>query len=104
MPTSRGVQERALCDALKARPSRPEDAAIEALARRLAQVIDVLRGEDDEPAALVKLGSEYRQALAALGLTPAARAAMTGKTPPGEQAAPRSPLDELRRRREARSS
>lgn len=104
MPTSRGVQERALSEALKARPTRPEDVAIEALARRYAQLIDQERGEEGESALLVKLGAEYRQALTSLGLTPAARAAMTGKGMPAAATPPKSPLDELRRRREARSS
>lgn len=104
MPTSRGVQERALAEALKARPSKPEDAAIEALARRLAQVMDLERGEEGEAAVLVKLGAEYRQALAALGLTLQSRVQMAGRSGQTEQPVPRSPLDELRRRREQRSS
>lgn len=104
MPTTRGVQERALAEALKARSSRPEDAAIEALARRLAQVIDQERGDEGEPGTLVKLGAEYRQALTALGLTPAARAQQAGRGAQGGQAVHRSTLDELRKRREAKSS
>lgn len=75
MPTTRGVVEKALSEALKTAAVRPEDAAMVALARRLAQVIDVLRGEETEPAALVKLGAEFRQALVQLGMSPAARAA-----------------------------
>jgi hypothetical protein len=108
VPTSQGVQERALAGALKARPSRPEDAAIEALARRLAQVIDVLRGEEDEPSTLTKLAAEYRQALTALGLTPHARAQMIGKTPPPVAEKPKSALqrqrDELAAQREKRAA
>jgi hypothetical protein len=89
-----GVQERAFAAAVKARPGLPEDTAIQALARRLAQLIDRARqtdrepGEDDdgagkraelEAATVVKLAAEYRQALTALGLTPHARAQMSGK-------------------------
>jgi len=96
MSTTRGVQERALSEALKARQTLPEDVAIEALARRLAQVIDVLRGEEDEPATLVKLGAEYRQALAALGLTPQARAQMAGKGGPPAAEKPKSALQRQR--------
>ena len=98
------VQERALSDALKARPARPEDAAMVAAARRLAQLIDRARDTDDESAVVVKLAAEYRQTLVQLGLTPAARAAMSGKGAPADAAAPRSPLDELRKRREQRTA
>lgn len=104
MPTSRGVQERALAEALKAAPARPEDVAMVAAARRTAQLIDLERGEEGEGADVVKLLAEYRQQLAALGLTPQSRAAMTGKGAPTGASAPKSPLDELRKRREARRS
>jgi hypothetical protein len=76
MSPSQGVQERALAESLKARPGLPGDAAAEALARRLAQLIDQERGEDGEAATVVKLAAEYRAALTALGLTPHARAQM----------------------------
>lgn len=103
MPTSQGVQERAFAEALKSATVRPEDAAAVALARRLAQLIDLERGEEGESAIVVKLAAEYRQVLAQLAMTPGARAAQTGKGTPAAPA-PRSPLDELRAKRRAREA
>lgn len=108
MTTSRGVQERALADALAAVKVAPQDAPTVALARRYAQMIDVLRGEEDEPAALAKLGPLYLAALTALGLHPGARAAQQGKVPPAEAEKPVSALqrqrDELAARRAEREA
>lgn len=108
MTQSQGVQERALSAALRARPGAPGDAAAEALARRLAQLIDQERGEENEAAVVVKLAAEYRQALAALGMTPAARAQMLRGGPPAPPEKPRTKLeqhrDELAARREAKAT
>lgn len=102
--TSRGVQETAYAEALKAATTRPEDAGTVALGRRLAQLIDQERGEEDEAAVVVKLAAEYRQVLTALGMTPAARAAQTGKTsPPAAGDAPKSQLELMRERRASAS-
>lgn len=97
MTQSQGVQERALSAALRARPGLPGDAAAEAIARRLAQLIDQERGEEGESVIVVKLAAEYRQALTALGLTPYARAQMIK---PGTGPAPEAPKSKLQARRD----
>lgn len=101
--TSRGVQETAYAEAVKAAKTRPEDAGTIALGRRLAQLIDQERGEEGEAVIVAKLSAEYRAVLAALGMTPAARAAQTGKAAAAQTEAPKSPLDELRKRRAERT-
>lgn len=73
MPTSPGVQERALRESIKAAGVAALDEGLVALARRLAQLIDLARGEQDEPAVVLKLSVAYRLALAELQLTPASR-------------------------------
>jgi hypothetical protein len=99
------VQERAYAEALKTAKTRPEDAGTIALGRRLAQLIDQERGEDGEAVIVVKLAAEYRAVLTALGMSPAARAAQTGKTSPTAAGdAPKSPLDQLRQRRAAKNA
>lgn len=99
-----GGQEKAYRAALKAAITKPEDESIIALGGRLAQLIDLQVGEEGESMIVVKLVSELRQILAALGMTPAARAALTGKTGPASNPLPRSPLDELKARRVAREA
>lgn len=106
-----GVQQNALAAALRAHPGRPEDVAIQALARRLAQMIDRAQTVDREPgedysqasrraeaeaANVVKLAAEYRQALTALGLTPHARAQMSGKLAPAPDERPKTALQQQR--------
>jgi hypothetical protein len=73
---------------------RPADAAVIRAAQEYAAELDA--GGD-----VTKLGPLYIAALTALGLTPAARAALAGKGVPtdGQRA---NPLDELRQRRRAR--
>lgn len=71
----------------------PADRAARALAESYAQSIDL--GGD-----LSKLGPAFLACLTALGMTPAARAALTKGAP--VEPARTSPLDELRRRRDER--
>lgn len=74
---------------------RPADAAVIRAAQEYATALDA----DD--ADVARLGPLYIACLTALGLTPAARAALAGKgVPTDEQRA--NPLDELRQRRRAR--
>lgn len=102
MTQSRGVMEIAYAESLKSAITMPQDAAIIALGRRLSRLIDVARGEEDEAASVIKLAAELRLVLTSLGMTPAARAAITGKTGPAANLPPASPLDELKGRRAAR--
>jgi hypothetical protein len=74
---------------------RPEDGAAVRLAQEYAAALDA----DD--ADVTKLGPPYLAALTALGLTPAARAALTGRGGAARGERP-NPLDELRKRRAAR--
>lgn len=83
--------ERALLDLELAEPDR---AAAE-LARTYARAID--SGDD-----LARLGPALLATLTALGMTPAARAALSKGGPAGEP--PASPLDQLRARRDARKN
>ena len=69
-----------------------KDRAVVELARRYARHID--RSPDD----LAKIGPALLSCLEALGLTPRARRNVTGAND-----AHRSPLDELRQRRERRA-
>jgi hypothetical protein len=97
------AMEQALSKALRAGTAKPENAAIESLARRLAKAIDKVTGTEDETTLLPKLAAEYRQALAAMCLTPAALLAAKRTPGPVPAEVPLSPLDELRRRREQRT-
>jgi hypothetical protein len=94
MDAARGDIESALDDALKGVTTTPADDATIALARAYARSVDC--GED-----LSKIGPALLACLKELGMTPAARAALT-KGEPREQER-RSPLDELRQRREQRT-
>jgi len=85
----------ALDEALEAAQVRPQDGAAVELARTYATALD-------EGADLGKVGPAFLAALAALGMTPAARAALAGKAEPAGQEGARSPLDELRAKRRAR--
>lgn len=98
------VQRDQLAEALKALPEDPKDAAIRALARRLARLIDELHGTSEESAMVIKLAAEYRQVLSALMLTPQSRMAAARGVVNHDVPAPRSPLDELRARRKARDA
>lgn len=104
MSQSQGVQERAFSASLKTAPIKPEDGAAVALARRVAQLIDLERGEEGESVRVVKLAAEYRALLAQLGMTPAARAAAKGKPGAPELPAPANPMDELLARRARRET
>jgi hypothetical protein len=118
MSVSQGVMERAYAAALKALPTRDEDAAVIALGRRLARLIDQARGEagDDpsseragsEPLIVLKLANQYLAVLVQLGATPHARSAMTGRLAPPAPAPTQSKLqihrDEMAARRERRQA
>lgn len=84
----------ALRAALSKVDAKPIDTAAVKLAQGYAKALD--EGGD-----LSKLGPQLLQMLTALGMTPASRAAVTGKG--GIRAQPAaSSLDELRERRDAR--
>lgn len=85
-----GQVAMALGRALKQVTLAPEDAAAVALARSYARALDA------DSANLAKVGHRFLEVLVELGMTPKARAAVLK----GEKAPPRSPLDELRARRE----
>lgn len=74
--------------------ARPADAAVIRAAQEYAAALDA----DD--ADVARLGPLYIACLTALGLTPAARAALGKGGAPSEQRP--NPLDELRQRRRAR--
>jgi hypothetical protein len=94
MTTTRGTQERQLGRSLSAASLGPEYAAIEAMARRVARGIDAQTElETLDP----KLVTEYRLLLVQLGLTPHARAQMSGK---GAQPAAEKPKSALQRQRD----
>lgn len=79
--------------AISAAPGDTRDIAAQQLTRTYAQAID------DDPDQLADLGPKLLAALAALGLTPAARGTAKG----GQDAQPvLSKLDELRARRQRR--
>lgn len=84
----------ALTAALRGVKVQPVDAAVVELARRYATELD---GDGD----LGKLGPQLLACLTALGMTPAARAAVA-KGGQREQQPAASPLDELRDRRRDR--
>lgn len=75
--------------------ARPADAAVIRAAQEYAAELDA--GGD-----VTKLGPLYIACLTALGLTPAARAALAGRGVADEQQRG-NPLDELRKRRAARA-
>lgn len=87
---------RALASALRTAPVEPMDAATVALAKAYAARID------SDPDALLKIGHMMLPTLTALGMTPAARRAVAprGATTGASRT---SPLDELRKRRNARA-
>ena len=85
-----GQVAMALGRALKQVTLQPEDAAAVALARTYARALDA------DQAALPKGGHRFLEVLVELGMTPKARAAVMK----GEKAPTKSPLDELRARRE----
>jgi hypothetical protein len=122
MPTTSPRIGRALSAALKAAPPEPRDNATVALAKRYAALMDdvertaaelaELRADDESTAAALarlrarvdgyavaaELGPKLLAALAALGLTPAARAVAKGGAPGGTQQS--GPADALARLRE----
>lgn len=88
MPALRDASELhwpALAEALASAGLKPEDAAAIRIAKRLAQVID---GARDQEWAMRWLMPNYLAALDALGLTPAARAAMTKGKPQQPESKP----------------
>lgn len=126
---------KALSTSLKAVQLRPEDQAARALAERYARDLDeaavvsanltkamrdllaidpalhdrflTLATRIEGTAVLAAIGPKLLAALEQLGMTPAARAAVTGKTGVGggkSDGASRSKLDELRTRRERRGA
>jgi hypothetical protein len=87
--------------ALDVRDDRdPRDLGAEQLALRYAALVDEAKGTADEVKVAGDLGPKLLAALAALGLTPAARQEAVKGGPSGTEH--RSPLDELRARRAAR--
>lgn len=80
----------ALGRALKQVSLERQDEAAVALARTYARALDA------EPESLSKIGPRFLEVLVELGMTPKARAAVLK----GEKAPQKSPLDELRERRE----
>lgn len=82
--------------ALKSAQIRPEDAATVELALTYARSLD----DGADPA---RVGPPFLACLTALGMTPAARAALAGKGA-GDDKPTASPLDELRAKRKARET
>jgi hypothetical protein len=121
---------RALTAALRAATTRPEDASTIALAKNYARLLDaaapaaryakavewldtvrtdknndlvnVIMAALAEHSVASDLGPKLLACLDALGMTPAARAKLSGRTGAGVAPLPESPLDELRRKRQAR--
>lgn len=94
-----GTVTEALNDALAAVQLKPGDAAAVALARAYAAELDVKTcPECDRGGDLAKVGPLLLAVLTALGMTPAARKAVTGKGGTDASSGP-SPMDELRQRR-----
>ena len=82
-------------------PLDVRDRAVADLAIRYAEGIDdAADWQDRQRDPLAELGPKLLAALAALGMTPAARKSVVDAKPDAR----RSPLDELRARRAARSS
>ena len=73
-----------------------KDAAAVRLAKHYAESLDA--GAD-----AIKMGPAYLACLESLGMTPRARAAISGKVAPPSEAG-RRPLDELRAKRAARTN
>ena len=90
----------ALAEALRSVPVRPEDAAVVALARCYAAVVDAAATAEAQ-AVLAELGPKLLAVLVELGMTPRARAAVLGKGSPARRGE-RTKLDELRERGELR--
>ncbi len=95
---TRGQNELALADSLKAASIADRDRAGVQLARRLAQLLDAAKGSDEEEKVVNDLAPKYLATLTALGLTPAGRSVKGGA-----QDGDSRKLDELRARRAARS-
>lgn len=76
-----------------------EDAGAAALARRLAQTIEV----EDSGRTVAELAGKLLAVLESLGATPAARKALLKGVHQGDGGKQRSKLDELRAKREARA-
>lgn len=121
---------RALTAALRAAATRPEDAATIALAKNYARLLDaaapagryakavewldtvrtdksndlvnVIMAALADHSVASDLGPKLLGCLDALGMTPAARAKLSGRTGAGAAPMPKSPLDELLARRRAR--
>lgn len=122
---------RALTAALRAASTRPEDAATIALAKNYARLLDaaapaaryakavewldtvrtdksndlvnVILAALAEHSVASDLGPKLLGCLDALGMTPAARAKLSGRTGAGAAPMPQSPLDELLLRRGRRA-
>lgn len=130
---TQGEQGSALDQALTGAKVQPEDASAVRLARQYAYLIDraapaakyakalewlgdVADGDEgakhaetirtalSEHTVASDLGPKLLAALTALGMTPAARAALAGKINPAPGGTARSPLDELRAKRAAKAS
>ncbi|HET8716658.1 MAG TPA: hypothetical protein VFM50_02820 [Nocardioidaceae bacterium] len=100
--------ETRLRAALRNATLRPEDAATVELAHTYARYLDAMHRPCEEcrcPGGhdLAKVGPALLAALAALGLTPAARAALAKTVTVPSSAPTPSPLDELVARRAARN-
>lgn len=92
MSTLRAALDKALEDVAVL----PKDGATVQLAKRYADDLD--NGADP-----IKMGPAYLACLESLGMTPRARAAMTGKGDPSSGTGTRA-LDQLRARRDARAN
>lgn len=79
-----------------------KDAGMAKLALRMARVIDDT-SDAKQASALWHLGSELHKVLESLGASPAARAAMTKKTPGSGKDDRVSKLDQLREQRAKRA-
>lgn len=97
MTTRSPSLSRALSAALRETAGEKLDGATVALAKRYAAAID------EDPAQLARLGPLLLAALAALGMTPAARAAVVkGDAKGGGTVEPGSPVTDFRARAAAR--
>lgn len=92
----------AVCETVGALDLGSEDAAVVKLAKQYARTIDEAAGSGKEYFTRLRwLGPELDKALAALGATPAARAAITRTPAPAP--AQESKLDQLRAARQKRA-
>ncbi|WP_318306000.1 terminase small subunit [Amycolatopsis solani] len=94
VPTTMAKAVRAAVGVLE---TSPEDAGAVALAQRLGEAID----EESSGRTIAELAGRLLAVLESLGATPAARKALA-KGVPADDAAKKSALDELRKRREQR--